>query len=393
MFGNNENVKDVAWENVENNKGGTINFRRKKNKMRMVLKAVSVILIAAVSGAVTSLYIVNKRYPQMPDVTQTKNLSDKKIAASANEEHTNNVITKVADSVGPAVVGISGNIQNSPKSVNKSMGSGVIFDANGYIVTSYNNIQGAGEINVKLANYGKELKAQIVGGDVTSDLAVIKINAKNLPVIKFGDSSKVRVGDLAIAIGNSVDEEFTGYVTAGIISSLNRKVKGVNSYYRILQTDADINPANSGGALCNEQGEVIGINSIKIGKNRSKEIEGVGFAVPSNEAKEILNQIVKYGSCVKPSIGIRGKHVVLDNKSNVKGIYVQEVAKKSGAEVAGIRPTDILLEIDNQKLNEYKDFTQIIEKHKIGDSIKCKVWRSGNTMDVNVVIGDDAKER
>jgi serine protease Do len=336
------------------------------------------------------MYIVNKRYSEITNINEN-NLNNKNTIS--NTEIQSNAIGRVAEMVGPAVVGITKSTKGTLNGENKSTGSGIILDPNGYIVTNYHVIEGADQINVKLANSVKSLKAKFIGSDSTSDLAVIKIEAKNLPTAKFGDSSKVRVGDIAIAIGNPIGEEFAGSVTAGIISALNRKIQYGGSVYKVLQTDAAINPGNSGGALCNAIGEVIGINSLKLGGSIQQNIEGIGFAIASNEASDIVEQIMKYGRVARPRIGIYGRDAISEKNDNIKGVYVQEVIKDSGAAVAGIRPTDIIIELDGKKITSFQELLAITEKHKIGDVVKCKIWRNGNTIDVTITLSDIVEDK
>lgn len=390
MYDNNDKVKDVAWESVEDRQCGEIKFRKQKSRVRGIFKLIALVVIAAISGSVSSIYIVNKRYSEIININEN-NLNNKNTIS--NTEIQSNAIGRVAEVVGPAVVGITKSTKGTLNGVNKSTGSGIILDPNGYIVTNYHVIEGADQINVKLANSVKSLKAKFIGSDSTSDLAVIKIEAKNLPTAKFGDSSKVRVGDIAIAIGNPIGEEFAGSVTAGIISALNRKIQYGGSVYKVLQTDAAINPGNSGGALCNAIGEVIGINSLKLGGSIQQNIEGIGFAIASNEASDIVEQIMKYGRVARPRIGIYGRDAISEKNDNIKGVYVQEVIKSSGADVAGIRPTDIIIELDGKKITSFQELLAITEKHKIGDVVKCKIWRNGNTIDVTITLSDIVEDK
>ncbi|QGU96570.1 trypsin-like serine protease [Clostridium bovifaecis] len=383
MQENNYEVKEVDWENIAEEKYGSIKFRRRRSSVKRLFKAVALIAIAALSGAVTSSYIVEKRYSEEAKVKMENKDKQENFAETPYGS-----IAKVAEVVGPTVVGI---IRTSPDilgNIDKSSGSGIIFDSNGYIVTNYHVIEGADEINVKLPSGQNYLKAKFIGSDTTSDLAIIKIDAQNLPAAKFGDSSKIRVGDLAIAIGNPIGEEFAGTVTAGIISALNRKIQYGGSIYRVLQTDAAINPGNSGGALCNEEGEIIGINSLKLRDSQYDNVEGIGFAIAINEAKSILDEIMKYGRVARPRLGIYGRDAVSEDSNGIKGVYVSGVIKGSGAEKAGVKPTDILIEIEGKKIVKFEDMSEILEKHKIGDSIKCKVWRNGKNIDMTIVLAD-----
>lgn len=377
-------VKDVRWESI-NPDEGNIKFRKDKrySRARRFLKVIAFVLIAIVSGSISGYYVVDKKI---------NNIEKSEVYKGApivnKEEFSNKVskssITKVAENVGPAVVGISNKSENFWGQIDNDSGSGIIFKPDGYIVTNYHVIKGADQVTVKLSS-GKVFPAKIVGYDERSDLAVIKIEANNLPTAKFGDSSKVNVGDLAIVIGNPLGEEFAGSVTAGIISALNRRVEHQGAIYKVLQTDAAINPGNSGGALCNENGEVIGINSLKIGATAN--VEGMGFAISINETKEIIDSLMNYGKVKRPSLGVMGQ-TVASRDGKIKGFYVNEVILGSGAAKSGIKPTDVIIELNGKRVEKFDDMAQILEQHKIGDTIKCKIWRNGETKQVNVILSE-----
>jgi len=380
--------KDVEWQNAENGETGRIEIRNcnKKKKLDKAMKFIAFVLIAVFSGGVSGLYVANKIAAQTYNYSSTSQGGNgSSSGTSSTGGASSNAINKVAEIVGPAVVGIviSGNT-TSPLTSDSYSGSGIIFDSNGYIVTNNHVIEGAANITVKLAS-GKSLVAKVVGADSRSDLAVIKIDAVNLPVAKLGDSSKVKVGDLAIAIGNPLGEEFAGTVTSGIISALNRTIQYEGSVYKVLQTDAAINPGNSGGALCNADGEVIGINSLKIGA--SDNTEGMGFAISINEAKTIIDSLMSTGKVSRPYLGIYGATVVAGNNS-VEGVYVKEVVAGSGAYAAGIQPTDIITELDGQKVKEFDEISTMLDKHKVGDVISCKIQRGGKTITVNITLSE-----
>ncbi|AKA71351.1 S1C family serine protease [Clostridium scatologenes] len=388
MDDNRENrIKDVKWQSVENGTGG-IKFTnsRKKARLKSIAKGVTFILIAAVSGGISGAYISNKRYSDKGYTQINQSLIEPKNQDNQTKiaDTSKNSITKVAEMVGPTVVGISNKAEGYFGLQDVGSGSGIIFDPNGYIVTNNHVVEGASKITVKFSS-GKLLTAKLVKADSRSDLAIIKVEAQNLPTAKFGDSSKVKVGDTAIAIGNPLGQEFSGSVTAGIISALNRKIQYGGSIYKVLQTDAAISPGNSGGPLCNSAGEVIGINSLKLGADQNA--EGMGFAISINEAKSIINSLMSYGKVSRPFLGIYGQSVV-SQQNKVQGVYVSEVVKESGAASAGIKPTDIIVELDNKKILRFEDLSDVLDKHKIGDSIKCKVWRNGKTIEVNIVLSD-----
>lgn len=382
-----DSVKDVKWKNVSDGKG-EIKFtnRRTKSKLKGLFKGVAFILIAAVSGGVSGAYVVNKKYSNKAYTPINQSLVEPKEESSKinTADISKNAITKVAEVVSPAVVGISNKAEGFFGLQDAGSGSGIIFDPSGYIVTNNHVIEGATKVTIKLSS-GKILNATLVGADPRSDLAVIKVDAQNLPVAKFGDSSKVKVGDIAIAIGNPLGEEFSGSVTAGIISALNRKIQYGGAIYKVLQTDAAINPGNSGGPLCNEAGEVIGINSLKIGAEANA--EGMGFAIGINEAKGIIKSLMDYGKVSRPSLGIYGQGVVSE-KNNIQGVYIREVVQGSGAAAAGIKPTDIIVELDKKKVTKVEDLSDVLDKHKVGDTIQCKIWRNGKTIEVNITLSD-----
>lgn len=379
--------KDVEWQDADNGETGRIEIRNcnKKKRLDKAMKMLAFVLIAMFSGGVSGAYIANsiasKTYNYSSSSQNSGSISSSGITSVASATE----INKVAETVGPAVVGIviSGNTSSTLTSDSYS-GSGIIINSNGYIVTNNHVIEGAAKITVKLSS-GKSLEAKVIGADSRSDLAVIKIDAVNLPVAKLGDSSKVKVGDLAVAIGNPLGEEFAGTVTSGIISALNRTIQYEGSVYKVLQTDAAINPGNSGGALCNENGEVIGINSLKIGS--SENAEGMGFAISINEAKTIIDSLMSTGKVSRPYLGIYGATVVAGNNS-VEGVYVKEVVSGSGADAAGIKPTDIITELDGQKVTEFDEISTIMDKHNVGDVISCKIQRGGKTISLNITLSE-----
>lgn len=379
-------IKDARWKCVDGHKG-EINFKSKRRTVRFksLVKGVVFVLIAAISGGVSGAYVINKKYSNS-DISINQSLIEpkKEISKTKTADIPKNAITKVAEVVGPAVVGISNKSEGFFGLQDIGSGSGIIFDPNGYIVTNNHVIEGAVKVTVKLSG-GKILNASVVGVDPRSDLAVIKIDTQNLPTAKFGDSSKVKVGDLAIAIGNPLGEEFAGSVTAGIVSALNRRIQYGGAIYKVLQTDAAINPGNSGGPLCNEAGEVIAINSLKMGAEQNA--EGMGFAISINEAKDIIKSLMDYGKVARPFLGIYGQYVV-SQRNNIQGVYVTEVVTGSGASASGVKPTDIILELDGKKVNKFEDLADILDKHKIGDSVISKIWRSGKTIEVNITLLD-----
>lgn len=382
-------------------RNGHINIQSvpvKKHRFRKAIPIIASTLVSAVLGGVIGGVYVNylteqKNYEAPVTINQNKTGSANQISYTPPS----GLIAKVASEVGPAIVGVDIKVVAESffgqKQVGQGSGSGIIFDKRGYIVTNQHVIDGAGAngITVTLAG-GKKYPAQIIGQDNISDIAILKINANNLPVAAFGDSSKVRVGDLAIAIGNPMGEEFAGTVTSGIISALNRTVYvnegDYSRRYKLIQTDAAINPGNSGGALINADGEVIGINTIKFVDTK---VEGMNFAIPINEAKEIIDQLLNNGYVSRPYLGVEVVTVTEEDAKQlnmVAGIGVQKVFKGSAAETAGLKPRDIILEVQGVKVSTNDDFINELYKYKVGESITLKVWREGNTIDIPITLGE-----
>lgn len=278
----------------------------------------------------------------------------------------------VAIKVKAQVTNIFGNKVNA-----QGTGSGIIMDDQGHIVTNNHVVEGASELVVVLMD-GTELPAQLIGRDPVSDLAVIKVDQKGLPFAEFGDSDQVEVGELAIALGSPMGTEFASSVTAGIISGLNRQVSVGDRTMDLIQTDAAINPGNSGGALVNSEGKVIGINVLKLSESS---VEGMGFSIPINEAKPIIDQLIKEKKIVYPSLGISGSTISKEDAKTYslpQGVYVQSVIANSGAEKAGIKQGDIIIEVDGTKVLTIEEVISIVTKHKVGDILKVSMTNQYN---------------
>lgn len=379
-----DNLNNIEKNSLNVEPYGEINLKksRKRRIIKKFLLLMSVIIVSGLCGGVTASYIIDKKVDKNLYTPTNQSLFEQKSEKNENksEELPKNSITKVAESVGPAVVGISNKTEGYFGEEDQGSGSGIIFDPNGYIVTNNHVISGAQKITVKLST-GKVLDASLVGKDSRSDLAVIKVNAKNLPVAKFGDSSKVKVGDVAIAIGNPLGEEFAGTVTAGIVSAINRKIQYGGALYKLIQTDAAINPGSSGGALCNDAGEIIGINSLK------EKAEGIGFAISINEAKDIIKSLMDYGKVSRPYLGISGR-TIFSEEAGIYGVYVVEVVQGSGAAAAGIKPTDIIVELDGKKITKLENLSEILDSHKVGDTVKVKILRNDKYKEVNIILSE-----
>ncbi len=298
----------------------------------------------------------------------------------------------IVDLIGPAVVGVT-NITTYTsyfgESTQDSEGSGIVLTQDGYIVTNYHVIEGATKVNVSL-NTGDEYEAKVIGGDAQTDLAIIKIDATDLTYATLGNSSELRVGEKAIAIGNPLGQEFAGTVTQGVISALNRSVTFEDKTLTLIQTDAAINPGNSGGALVNSYGEVIGINTAKI---MSSELEGLGFAIPIDVAKPIIEDLIKFGYVKgRPLIGISGRTVTKRDAQAyglVEGVYVVSVSEYSPAERAGIMIGDIITVFNGTTVTTVEEINDIKNKFSPGKTVDVKIWRQGKSKSVTLTLGEN----
>lgn len=311
-------------------------------------------------------------------------------------------VTQIAEKVGPSVVGIVNKTKVQPYTfynpftgrtyysqdpnntdlVEQGSGSGIIISSDGYIVTNEHVISGAEEITVIL-NTGDEYTATLIGKDAKTDLAVIKIDKNDLTAATLGDSESVKVGELAVAIGNPLGQEFAGTVTAGVISAVNRTMTVENKVYNLLQTDAAINPGNSGGALVNKYGEVIGINTIKLSNT---EVEGIGFAIAISEAKPIISQLSSNGYVSgRPLVGINVRELA-------NGLYIEYVAENSGAQNAGLVKGDLIVKVDGQTVTSSKAFNEIRDKKSPGDTLVVTIVRDGELKDVPVKLTEETPQ-
>lgn len=304
-----------------------------------------------------------------------------------------------ANKVLPSVVGISisynvsvfGRTQTA-----EATGSGIIITSDGYILTnnhvvsssdssSYYQVSNAAKITVSLYGSDEKYEATIVGTDEQTDLAIIKIDADNLTSAELGDSSSIKVGEFVLAIGNPLGLDTS--VTSGIISALERDITtNDGTTYHVIQTDCAINSGNSGGALVNSNGQVIGINTLKLSGTG---IEGVGFAIPINDTIDIFEQLIKHGKVLRPYIGITGSNLseTIASRYNLPvGIYVEDIAENSGAANSDLRKGDVITAIDGQSISTMQDLNDVKDKKKIGDTIKLTVYRAGEYMDVEITL-------
>ncbi|WQK86429.1 trypsin-like peptidase domain-containing protein [Mammaliicoccus sp. Dog046] len=412
MNQNGENQHSTFNESTSNNF-----YYKKKNKIPWYQSC----LIPFLSGILGTVLVLALYFggTKIIDVFGSNNDDAKVTKAPANEKggnikdnlSSNQSVSSMIKGVSPSIVGVinkqkASGIESffSDKDSNESQetgtGTGVIYqtDKNStYIVTNNHVIEGASEIEVRLHN-DKSVKAHLVGRDVMTDLAVLKIEGNyNIKPIKFADSSKVKAGETVFALGNPLGVEFANSVTQGIISSEERTMNVETSEgateATVIQTDAAINPGNSGGALVDLNGNLIGINSMKISR---PDVEGIGFAIPSNEVDNIIKDIMSDGKVTRPYIGI-GMISIEDipneykkelNLTEDKGVYVSEVDRKANN---GLKKEDVITEIDGKKVHSVSDIKNYLyNKKKPGDKLTLKIVRNGKTQTEKITLKEQS---
>lgn len=357
-------------------------------------------LLAAVIGAGSGIAAVTLTSRGNNTSTPiTSNVSGSNVNINIDET-AESVVEAVAEKVTPSVVGIrtTTSVRSFFGGSNESTGegSGVVYSADGYIITNYHVISGAvtNKSGSKVEVFtdtldSKSYEATVVGYNISTDLAVIKIDAKGLTPVEFSDSSKLKVGQYVITVGNPGGLEFMDSVTYGVISGLNRVVSS-DSGVKLIQTDAAINPGNSGGALVNTKGQLVGINSSKI---VSEEFEGMGFAIPSNTVAEICKSIIEKQNDPEPYIGvtISEKYTasVLKYYGYPSGAVISSVADGSPADSAGLAKGDIITEFDGAEITEYSMFDSLLQKCKPDDKVNIKIYRNGRYYTTTVTVGSN----
>ncbi len=331
------------------------------------------------------------------------------------------VTTDVTKAVGKASKGVVGitNLQSANfwsngngETEEAGVGSGVIYKKAGdiiYIVTNHHVVEGATELEVTLADSTK-VAAKVRGSDVWTDLAVVEMSAKGIDddlISEFGDSEALKIGEPVMAIGNPLGLQFSGSVTQGIVSGVNRTVPvdinkdGIPDWHaEVIQTDAAINPGNSGGALINIAGQVIGINSMKIAQSA---VEGIGFSIPINYVIPIIDDLEKYGEVKRPAMGVSLRNVsevaayhqqqTLKLPNNVsEGIMVEQVVPNSSADKAGLQELDVITELDGEKVADVLELRKYLYNHKkVGDSMKVKYYRAGKVNEITLTLSDETR--
>ena len=369
------------------------------------VKVLAIILIGFLSGALGS-FVTLQLYQKQGNQATNNNSGTVTQTSYKNENSTTQAVNKVKDAVVSIITYSSSSSRQSSvfnaddtnsDSDNQqiaSEGSGVIYkkdDKDAYLVTNTHVINGASKVDIRLAD-GTKVPGEIVGSDTFSDIAVVKISSEKVTTVaEFGDSSQLSVGETAIAIGSPLGSEYANTVTQGIISSLNRNVSlksedGQAISTKAIQTDTAINPGNSGGPLINIQGQVIGITSSKIASNGGTSVEGLGFAIPSNDVQNIIKQLESDGKVTRPALGIQ-----MVNLSNVgandlrklnipsgltSGVVVRSVQSNMPAN-GHLQKYDVITKVDDKEITSSTDLQYALYNHAIGDTIKITYYRNG----------------
>ena len=409
----NTNFKTVSSSNMYNTKRTKSGFGKS-----VVLPFCSgvigcVVVIGTCFGvpSIRSKILNNSTSSIINNPSSSSSSSNSGYVSQVNLSNYSDTAVYAANKILPSIVGIKleYTVNNSmlqmfgksSSSTATATGSGIIISEDGYILTnnhvvsssssssnsSYYQVSEASKLTVTLFNDDTEYEAKIVGKDEQTDLAVIKIEKSGLSKAEFADSDSIKVGEFAMAVGNPIGMQSS--VTCGIVSAVNRQVTDSDGkQYTLIQTDAAINSGNSGGALVNSEGKVIGINTLKLSGTG---IEGMGFAIPINSTTDITSQLIQYSKVKRPYIGITGIDLNEETAKTynlVTGVYVKSVEDFSSGEKAGIKAGDVIIEADGTKISSMDDLNKIKNSHKIGDEMKIKVNRNGQEKDLTITLGE-----
>ena len=382
---------DVIDAEVHTKSSTTIKPNKKEKKNHPVALALVCALLGTCGGAIGA-YAVTSQHTTTPVVVYKE--SESTAATTANTSSSSSMtIKEIAAKAAPSVVEITTETQSTTYGffgssyTSTAAGSGVIISSDGYIVTNNHVIEGANSITVKTSD-GTEYEATLVGTDSKSDIGVIKIEATGLTAATIGDSSKISVGDTAVVIGNPLGT-LGGTVTDGIISALNREVTINNESMNLIQTNAAINSGNSGGGMFDGNGNLIGIVNAKDSGTTSSgtTIEGLGFAIPINDAMDVAQQLIENGQVTdRPTIGVTLQTITQDYGNYKAGLYITEVTQGSGAEAAGLQAGDQITGADGEEISTYQELSKILKTKHVGDTLTLTIVRNGETMDVDVIL-------
>lgn len=384
------------------------------------VKVLVIILIGFLSGALGS-FVTLQLYQKQGNQATNNNSGTVTQTSYKNENSTTQAVNKVKDAVVSIITYSSsssrqssvfnGDETNSDSDNQQiaSEGSGVIYkkdDKDAYLVTNTHVINGASKVDIRLAD-GTKVPGEIVGSDTFSDIAVVKISSEKVTTVaEFGDSSQLSVGETAIAIGSPLGSEYANTVTQGIISSLNRNVSlksedGQAISTKAIQTDTAINPGNSGGPLVNIQGQVIGITSSKIASNGGTSVEGLGFAIPSNDAQNIIKQLESDGKVTRPALGIQMVNLSNVGASDLRklnipsgltsGVVVRSVQNNMPAN-GHLQKYDVITKVDDKEITSSTDLQHALYNHAIGDTIKVTYYRNGKEETTSIKLDKNSSD-
>ena len=413
---NNDNMSKETKSNFTTVKDSSSSYGKKK-KEKVNLGFGKSVFIPFVSGIIGSTLVIgtclgvpsikNKLFKNPSYNSNTSTLNNGTVNQVSLSKYSDTSVY-AANKILPSIVGIKVEysvnaltsifgMQTQPQTATAT-GSGIIISDDGYILTnnhivantsseSYYEISEATNVTVTLFNDTNEYKGKIVGKDEQTDLAVIKIDKSGLAKAEFADSDSIKVGEFAMAVGNPLG--MNSSVTCGVVSAVNREVTDSDGKkFILIQTDAAINAGNSGGALVNSEGKVIGINTLKLSGTG---IEGMGFAIPINSTTDITSQLIQFSKVKRPHIGIYGMD--LDEKTAKKnklevGVYVKAVDDFSPAEKAGLKPGDVIIEVEGKKIKTMEELNKVKNDHKIGDELKIKVNRDKEDRELTITLGE-----
>lgn len=367
-----------------------------------------VALVAAIAGGVVALALAPSFYAPLtghPPAGQVQPLERQEAAppprpapAPPPAAVTPSPVVAIAERVGPAVVGVANfkgyDLYRRPV---VASGSGIVIDSrNGYVVTNYHVVEGFRGLAVTVDGE-HEYEAELVGGDPQTDLAVLRVKAPGLRQATLGDSDRLRVGETVVAIGNPLGRQFARSVTAGVVSALDREITvesrpGQEVTLRVIQTDAAINPGNSGGALVNASGEVIGINSVKIAATG---VEGMGFAIPINDARPVIDRLIRDGRVRRPFLGISFFAITPGMArwyAIERGLMVESVLPHGPAEEAGLKPGDIILALNGKTTTTAGDLGRFLDRHRPGDRVRVEVARGKRRLTLILTLSEAPSE-
>lgn len=370
-------------------------FIKEKKSMPQGLMIFVVALIGGIIGSILTYLVIDEKLDLSSVTVDTNQGTSTSVKYEITE--TDSPVVAIAAKAGPSIVGVK--VSYTTQSFfgmqeSDEEGSGIIYSEDGYIITNYHVIESAinnstAVVAISLPNDDNTYEAKIIGGDEATDLAVVKIDKTGLTKAEFGESSKLSVGELAVAIGNPLGQEFAGSVTVGYISALNREITTDGRTYNLVQTDAAINPGNSGGALVNSVGQVIGINTVKISVTG---VEGLGFAIPIDDAMPIIKELIENGKIVRPYIGISGMDLdeMTARRNNlVEGIYVVQVLNASPAKEAGVQKGDVIVKFEGKEITTMQELNELKNTKKIGETATITVNRTGKEVDIKLTLASD----